>query len=75
VARDLLITASEDWPNLNARIGETLGAAGVNIEGTFGSVRLGEVHVHVEEPLRARGRGLEVAEERPVLIRNIKVVD
>jgi hypothetical protein len=79
VARDLTIDGWADRPRLSAEIGEILGRAGVNIEGMFGSRRLGEIHVLVENPARARQAleeaGLDVGEEREVLIRNMKVVD
>jgi hypothetical protein len=47
--------------DLSAEIGEILGRAGVNIDGTFGSRRLGEIHILVEDPAalgeRSKRRG------------------
>jgi hypothetical protein len=79
VARDLTIVGATDRPGLSADVGETLGRAGVNIEGMFGSRGLGEIHVLVEDPARARQAleeaGIEVGEERQVILRSMKVVD
>src|ERR671938_352497 len=78
MARDLSIKISPDRPELDAEIGEILGSAGVNIEGMFGSRKLGEIHVLVEDVAGAREAlaraGLEVV-EREVLTRSMKVVD
>jgi hypothetical protein len=78
MAKDLAITGWRDARDVNARIGEALGAANVNIEGTFGSTRLGEVHVLVEDPAPARRAleeaGFEVA-ERNVVLRSMKVAN
>jgi hypothetical protein len=50
MARDLTITGwGEDRPGINADVAEALGNAGINIEGTFGSGRLGEIHVLVAD--------------------------
>jgi hypothetical protein len=79
MAKDLAITGWDDQPGVNARIGEALGNANVNIEGTFGSGRLGEIHVLVEDPARARrvleDAGFEVAAERDVLLRSMRVAN
>jgi hypothetical protein len=79
MAKDLAITGWEDQPGVDARIGEALGNANVNIEGTFGSAQLGEVHVLVEDPARARRAleeaGFEVGVERDVLLRSMKVAN
>ncbi len=79
MAKDLTISEWDDRPGIAASIGETLGNAGVNIEGTFGSAKLGEIHVLVEDVAAARHAlheaGFHVTEERDVLIRNMKVVD
>jgi hypothetical protein len=79
MAKDLAVTGWDDGPAVNARIGEALGRADVNIEGTFGSARLGEVHLLVEDPARARraleDAGFEVAEERDVILRSMKVAN
>ena len=77
--KDLTIAVRQDRPGVNAEIGEALGRAGVNIEGTFGSATLGEVHVLVEDAPRARqalqDAGFRVTEERDVLLRSMKAVD
>lgn len=50
MAKDLTVTGwGEDRPGINAAIGEALGRAGINIEGTFGSGKFGEIHVLVED--------------------------
>lgn len=79
MAQDLAIIGWRDRPGINAEIGETLGRVGVNVEGTFGSAKLGEIHVLVEDPALARralqDAGFEVSPQRDVLIRSMKVVD
>jgi hypothetical protein len=73
MAKDLTITGwGEDRPGINADIGEALGRAGVNISGTFGSGKFGEIHVLVEDADRARQAvaetGFTVSEERDVVL-------
>jgi hypothetical protein len=77
--KDLAVTVPGDDPAAFAAIGEALGGAGVNIEGTFGAVGLGEVHVLVGDPEAARraleAAGLQVAPERDVVLRSMKAVN
>jgi hypothetical protein len=77
--KDLAIGGWEQHPDLPALVGEALGAAGVNIEGTFGSFELGLVHVLVEDPAAARRAleraGLAVIAESDVILRSMRVVD
>lgn len=73
MAKDLTVTGwGEDRPGVAAEIGEALGAAGVNIEGAFGSGRHGEVHVLVEDAGSARSAlesaGFTVSDERDVVV-------
>lgn len=73
MAKDLTVTGwGEDAPGINAAIGEALGRAGINIEGTFGSGRFGEIHVLVEDVAAARqaleDAGFQVGDERDVLL-------
>jgi hypothetical protein len=73
MAKDLTITGwGEDRPGVNADIGEALGRAGVNIVGTFGSGKVGEIHVLVEDAEAARQAiaetGFAVGEERDVVV-------
>lgn len=69
---DLTITGFEDRPGVAASIGEALGNADVNIHGAFGSGKLGEIHVLVDDVATARGAveatGLRVGEEREALV-------
>ena len=71
MAKDLIVTGWEDRPGVNAKMGEALGKAEINIEGTFGSRKLGEIHVLVDDSAAARKAleeaGFEVA-ERDVLV-------
>jgi hypothetical protein len=72
VAQDLTVTGwGEDRPGINATVAEALGNAGINIEGTFGSGRLGEIHILVGDADAARraleGTGYRV-EERDALV-------
>jgi hypothetical protein len=72
MARDLTITGwGEDRPGIDAAVAEALGNAGINIEGTFGSGRLGEIHILVGDTAAARqaleGTGYQV-EERDALV-------
>jgi hypothetical protein len=73
MATDLSVTL-EDRPGTLARLGQALGGAGVNIEGsclTTGGGR-GEAHLLVEDAGAARtaieGAGLAVSREREVLV-------
>lgn len=67
-----LAVAVEDRPGQVAGIGEALGEAGINIEGTYGSGPEGVVHVLVEDAGAARsaleGAGFNVAAERDVIV-------
>jgi hypothetical protein len=69
---DLTITGFEDRPGVAASIGEALGNANVDVEGLFGSGRLGEIHVLVSDVAAARGAigdiGLQVSDEREALV-------
>jgi hypothetical protein len=69
---DLTITGFEDKPGVTAAIGETLGKAGVNIDGAFGSGKLREIHVLVDDPAAARRAveeaGFTVAAEQDALV-------
>lgn len=69
---DLTITGFEDRPGVAASIGEALGNAGVDVQGLFGSGRLGEVHVLVDDAAGARRAieeaGLQVGDEREALV-------
>jgi hypothetical protein len=69
---DLTITGFEDRPGVAASIGEALGQAGVDVEGLFGSGRLGEIHVLVGDATTARRAieeaGLRVSDEREALV-------
>lgn len=77
--KDITVIGWQDPADATARVGEALGGAGINIEGTFGSARLGEIHVLVEDPARARRAleqaGLQVGEERDVILRSMKVAN
>jgi|SRR5215211_7929313 hypothetical protein len=67
-----LTVAVEDRPGQAAAVLETLGRAGINIEGTYGSSSERAVHVFVEDTVGAHrafeDAGLEVREERDVLV-------
>jgi hypothetical protein len=72
VAHDLTVTGwGEDRPGINASVAEALGNAGINIQGTFGSGRLGEIHILVDDVGAARqaleGTGYTL-EERDALV-------
>ena len=78
MATDLTIIL-EDRPGTLADLGETLGKAGININGGCG-VQIegkGEVHVLVDDAAAAKqaleGAGITVADEREVLV--VKVDD
>ena len=73
MAKDLLVMLG-DTPGTLAQLGETLGKAGVNIEGLSGSATEGEaaLHILVEDAAAAR-RALDAAmihvhDERDVLV-------
>jgi hypothetical protein len=76
MAKDLAVSGWEDRPGVNAAIGEALGGAGINIDGTFGSGRLGEIHVLVEDEAGAAqalgDAGFTVGEPRDVLVLDIE---
>jgi hypothetical protein len=69
---DLTIAGFEDKPGVTAAIGEALGNAGVNVDGGFGSGKLGEIHVLVDDAAAARGAveeaGFTVAAEQEALV-------
>ncbi len=73
MARDLLLSLS-DQPGEGARMGEALGAAGVNIEGVCAITHEGRatVHILVEDPGSARsaldGAGIKVEGETDVIV-------
>ncbi|MBI2169074.1 MAG: amino acid-binding protein [Actinobacteria bacterium] len=73
MATDLKITL-DDQPGELARVGETLGSAGVNIDGVVGVAAggRGEIHVLVDDASGARsaleGAGITVDEARDVLV-------
>jgi hypothetical protein len=64
----------EDRPGTLASLGETLGTAGINIEGTCGfpCEGAGVIHVLVEDPVAAssvlKDHGFEVREQREVIV-------
>jgi hypothetical protein len=69
---DLTITSFEDRPGVTASIGEALGAAGVDVEGVFGSGKLGEIHVLIDDAATARRAieeaGYRVSDEHEALV-------
>jgi hypothetical protein len=74
-----LIVNLEDRPGTLARLGETLGSAGINIEGLCGLPMGGQgvLHVLIEDPDAARkalsAAGIECGAEREVEV--IAMVD
>lgn len=77
MAKDLTVTGwEEDRPGISAEVGKALGEAGVNIEGIFGSAKLREIHVLVEDAVAARQAiaqsGFEVSDERDVLVMDLE---
>lgn len=70
---DLKITL-DDLPGELARLGETLGNAGVNIDGLVGVTTggKGEIHVLVEDAAAARssleGAGIAIDDAREVIV-------
>jgi hypothetical protein len=77
MARDLTIIL-EDRPGTLATLGETLGTAGVNIEGICGIPTEGQavIHVLVEDATAARqalqGAGIDVRGETDVLVLDVQ---
>jgi hypothetical protein len=73
MAKDLLLSLS-DRPGEGARVGEALGAAGVNIEGISAITQEGRatVHILVEDATAARsaldGAGIKVEGETDVVV-------
>jgi hypothetical protein len=68
-----LTVALEDRPGALADVGEATGKAGINVEGMSGDAREGAVvHLLVEDASATRaalaGAGLEVSDERDVLV-------
>jgi len=76
MVKDLTVLL-ESRPGTLADMGETLGKAGVNIEGICGAIYKGEsaIHILVEDPAGARealkAKGIEVTAEREVLVNEI----
>lgn len=74
MAKDISVTGFEDKPGVSASLGEALGNAGINITGLFGSGKLGEIHVLVEDDDVAAARraiegvGLRVGDARDAII-------
>ena len=68
-----LSVSLENRPGTLATLGETLGKAGINIQGVCGMVAAGrgDVHILVEDAAAARralqAAGITVTAERPVL--------
>jgi hypothetical protein len=68
----------EDRPGTLARLGEATGNAGINIEGACGfpCEGRGVIHILVEDAAATRraleGAGLEVSDERDVLVVDIE---
>ncbi|MDR5682569.1 MAG: ACT domain-containing protein [Armatimonadota bacterium] len=73
MAKDLTVVL-EDRPGTLAALGETLGRAGINIEGICGFTAAGKgiLHVLVDDAAAARAAledvGIEVRGERDVLV-------
>ena len=78
MATDLTVIL-EDRPGTLAELGETLGKAGININGGCGvhSEGKGEIHILVDDAAAAKGAlegaGIAVANEQEVLV--VKVED
>ncbi len=76
MATDLTLSL-EDRPGELARLGEALGNAGVNIEGSCSTTAggRGEVHVLVEDAAAAKqaldGAGIQVSGERDALVLDV----
>jgi hypothetical protein len=79
MAKDLLLTLA-DRPGEGARMGEALGAAGLNIEGVCAITSEGQatVHVLVEDAGAARaaleGAGIKVEGETDVIVGDLSAV-
>lgn len=79
MAKDLTVFLV-DKPGSLATMGETLGAAGVNIMGGCGLTVAGrgETHILVEDAAKARealkAKGLEVGAERDVLVVDVEPI-
>jgi len=77
MAKDLTVIL-EDRPGTLADMGEVLGKAGINIDGLCGFPCQGKgtIHILVEDAAAARRaleeRGLEVCDEREVLILEVE---
>jgi hypothetical protein len=77
MAKDLTVML-EDRPGALADLGEATGAAGINIEGVNAVTTEGRgvIHILVEDVDAARraleGAGLEVGEERDVLVVDVE---
>ena len=77
MAKDLTVIL-EDRPGTLADMGETLGAAGINIDGVCGLPCEGKgvIHILVEDAAGARGAleagGFEVSAEREVLLLEVE---
>jgi len=77
MAKDLTVIL-EDRPGTLADMGEVLGKAGINIDGLCGFPCQGKgtIHILVEDAAAARRaleeRGLEVRDEREVLILEVE---
>ena len=77
MAKDLTVIL-EDRPGTLADMGEALGKAGINIDGWCGvpSEGRGVIHILVDDSSGARsaleGAGIEVAEERDVLVLDVE---
>ncbi len=76
MATDLSIEL-ENRPGTLAKLGETLGKAGINIEGGcgFASAGKGVLHILVEDASAARkaleAAGIKVSGERPILLSKV----
>jgi hypothetical protein len=77
MATDLTVIL-EDQPGKLADLGEATGSAGINIEGFCGVPVEGRglIHILVEDAAAARealeGAGIEVADERDVLVAEVE---
>ncbi len=75
--KDLKVELEEDQPGTLADIGETLGNAGINIDGICGFLCEGKgvIHILVEDAASAnkalKESGFEVTEECDVLMLNV----
>jgi hypothetical protein len=68
----------EDKPGALADLGDATGGANINIEGMCATTSggKGEIHILVEDPAATRealeGAGLEVSEDREVLVTDVE---